>query len=83
MRHPGVFVALLVTMSAALNRQAEAQQLYFPPIGGATWETVFPSSLDWNSSYIDSLRDYLATQNTRTFMFCGNVILRIWVSHNV
>lgn len=56
------FVAVFWTCSV------NAQSLYFPPPGGGTWETVTPSSLGWNSAYIDSLRDYLAANNTRAFV---------------
>jgi len=60
----GVFCALLAPWVCPAN----AQTLYFPPTGGGTWETVAPSSLGWNGAYIDSLRDYLAANNTRAFI---------------
>jgi CubicO group peptidase (beta-lactamase class C family) len=60
--------ALFCTLLALSTSSAIAQTLYFPPTGGGTWETVAPSSLGWNSAYIDSLRDYLAANNTRAFI---------------
>jgi hypothetical protein len=59
-----IFWALFALWASAAN----AQGLYFPPPGTGTWETVSPSSLGWNSVYIDTLRDYLAANNTRAFI---------------
>jgi CubicO group peptidase (beta-lactamase class C family) len=66
-RHPGILLVLFVSGCVALSGRAAAQ-LYFPPIGVSDWETVSPSSLNWNLAAIDSLRDYLASQNTRAFV---------------
>jgi CubicO group peptidase (beta-lactamase class C family) len=66
-RHPGILLMLFVSGCVALSGRAAAQ-LYFPPIGGSTWETISPSSLNWDIAAIDSLRDYLASQNTRAFV---------------
>ena len=66
-RHPGIDLVLFLSVSMALSGQAAAQ-LYFPPTVGSTWEPVSPVSLGWNTAYIDSLRDYLASQNTRAFV---------------
>ncbi len=66
-RHPVTHLVLLLSLVGGVNRQAAAQ-LYFPPTVGSTWETVSPASLGWSTAYIDSLRDYLASQNTRAFL---------------
>jgi CubicO group peptidase (beta-lactamase class C family) len=66
-RHPGIDLVLFLSVSMVLSGQAAAQ-LYFPPTVGSAWETVSPASLGWNTAYIDSLRDYLAAQNSRAFV---------------
>jgi CubicO group peptidase (beta-lactamase class C family) len=47
---------------------SSAQPLYFPPRFGTTWETVDPASLGWNTTYIDSLREYLEQHGTKAFI---------------
>jgi CubicO group peptidase (beta-lactamase class C family) len=47
---------------------ARAQSLYFPPLGGTTWDTLSPASLGWCQPQIDSLLDYLGDRNTKAFM---------------
>ncbi|PIB39192.1 serine hydrolase domain-containing protein [Maribacter sp. 4G9] len=46
--------------------------MYFPPVGSNTWETVTPSSLEWNESQIDPLRDFLIQTNSKSFMILVN-----------
>ena len=48
------------------------QTLYFPPVGSNTWETVTPSSLQWDESQIDPLKDFLISTNSKTFMHLFN-----------
>ncbi|MBL7817042.1 MAG: serine hydrolase [Saprospiraceae bacterium] len=50
-----------------------AQNLYFPPVVGNTWETVSPqTSMNWCPSKIDSLRQFLTTKNTKAFIVLKN-----------
>lgn len=49
-----------------------AQVLYFPPISGNTWETTPPATLNWCENKIDSLYQYLETNNTRAFILLKN-----------
>jgi len=51
-----------------LHGGARAQSLYFPPLSGATWDTLSPASLGWCQPQIDSLLDYLGDRNTKAFM---------------
>lgn len=45
-----------------------AQQSYFPPLMGGTWQTISPDSLGWCSDRIDSLYTFLETSNTKGFI---------------
>lgn len=45
-----------------------AQALYFPPKIGNTWSTVTPASLGWCEAEIDTLIDYLDSQDTKAFI---------------
>lgn len=49
-----------------------AQSLYFPPLSGNTWDTMSPQSLNWCSSRIDSLYNYLQVKNTKSFIVLKN-----------
>ncbi len=47
-------------------------QSYFPPNGTATWETTNPSSLGWCQERIDSLNNFLSSQNSKAFILLKN-----------
>ena len=47
---------------------SNAQNLYFPPLIGNTWDTISPSSLGWCEPEIDTLLDYLESNNTKAFI---------------
>lgn len=55
----------------------KAQNLYFPPLTGSTWNTIDPASLGWCQNNIDSLYAYLEATNTKGFMLLkdGNIVL--------
>ena len=59
------FIAVLLF---CLQQNTNAQQLYFPPLAGNTWDTVTPASLGWCTNYIDTLNDYLQSTNTKAFI---------------
>ena len=63
-----VLFVLLIAGGIVVPFRSDAQQLYFPPLVGQTWETVSPASLGWNAGAIDSLRTFLGDQNTRAFI---------------
>lgn len=47
---------------------SEAQNLYFPPLTGNTWDTTSASSLGWCVQKTDSLFTFLGKTNTKSFM---------------
>lgn len=59
---------LLTPLVFALVLGANAQQTYFPPLVGNTWETVDPSSLGWCTDSIQPLLDFLESSNTKAFI---------------
>lgn len=61
-----VFVSLLVCSDT------RAQNLYFPPLTGNTWETLSPDSLGWCQDKIDALYDFLETTNSKGFIYLKN-----------
>lgn len=54
-----------------------AQNLYFPPLTGNTWQTQSPQSLGWNENQIPALYDYLEKTNTKAFIVLkdGKIVL--------
>jgi len=46
----------------------QSQNLYFPPNNSNTWETTSPNSLGWCEKNLDSLKNYLSSQNTKAFI---------------
>lgn len=51
-----------------LNTVVSAQNLYFPPLTGNSWDTLSPSSLGWCNDKIDSLLSFLEQRNTKAFL---------------
>ncbi|WP_139959350.1 serine hydrolase domain-containing protein [Flavicella sediminum] len=42
--------------------------LYFPPTNDTQWETIDINSLNWNTSELENLYNYLLTNDTRAFI---------------
>ena len=50
-----------------------AQNIYYPPVIGNAWDTISPqTSLNWCASKMDSLKQFLASKNTKSFMVLKN-----------
>ena len=52
-------------------------QLYYPPSGNSTWDTLQPSRFGWCTERIDELYDYLGKTNTKAFILLkdGKIVL--------
>jgi len=59
---------LIVTSCNKKNDPAPEMELYFPPVGAGTWESVTPASLGWNESKMPELDAFLASSNTRALL---------------
>ena len=68
-----IFVILFVLLSVRLS----AQNLYFPPNTGNTWDTLAPQSLGYCQASIDSLYNFLERNNTKAFILLkgGKIVL--------
>lgn len=60
------YSALFLFISASIP--VSAQDIYFPPVVGGTWETVDPASLGWCTEEIPALLDLLGENNTKAFI---------------
>lgn len=47
---------------------SQAQELYFPPTTGSTWETVSPEELGWCENELPALYTYLDDSDTKAFL---------------
>jgi CubicO group peptidase (beta-lactamase class C family) len=56
----------------ACTARISAQEYYFPPLTGSTWETTTPQSLGWCTEKLDTLYNYLASTNTKAFIVLKN-----------
>ncbi len=56
---------------------SQAQNLYFPPLSGNTWDTLLPASLGWCQDKLDSLSDFLEVKNTKAFLLLkdGKIVM--------
>ena len=57
--------------------QLKANDLYFPPLAGNTWETLSPSTLGWDETKIQPLYDFMEQQNSKAFIVLkdGKIVL--------
>lgn len=71
------FKSTLTLFSLILLSHLNGQSSYFPPIVGNNWDTLSPSSLNWCNNKIDSLYQFLNTQNTKSFILLkdGKIVL--------
>ncbi len=58
----------LITILLLAAATAISQPLYFPPLSGAAWDTVSPSSLGWHADRIDTLLSFLDSNRTKAFL---------------
>ncbi|MCC7467491.1 MAG: serine hydrolase, partial [Saprospiraceae bacterium] len=56
---------------------SQAQNFYFPPNTGNTWQTIPPSDLGFCQERIDSLYQFLGEKNTKSFILLkdGKIVL--------
>ncbi len=59
-------ILFLTALSWSLN--ISAQNLYFPPTTGTTWDTLNANSLDWCTNYLDTLDNYLIQEDSKAFI---------------
>lgn len=78
MKYPQKLLFLLVPFFTACSKDNSggsnppAATMYFPPTTGSTWETTASTSLGWNQSAIQPLKDYLVQKNSKSFMILVN-----------
>ena len=59
-----ILLILVIHFFGAIN----AQQLYFPPKTGNTWDTLSPARLGWCNDSLESLHSFLEAKNTKGFI---------------
>ncbi len=62
----------LIIITLLLSFQMKSQSLYFPPLTGNSWDSILPSNLNYCQDRIDSLYNYLASKNTKSFILLKN-----------
>ena len=75
MRH---LIKVVILFSLLANHlKVVAQSLYFPPLNGDEWEAVDPNGLGFCADSIQSLYDYLETEETKSFLLLkdGKIVL--------
>lgn len=59
------------------HAQSKNSDLYFPPLDTEVWESVSPTSLEWDDAQLKQMLGWLETQNTRAFIVLkkGRIVL--------
>jgi CubicO group peptidase (beta-lactamase class C family) len=60
-------------------------EMYFPELNSDHWETISSEELNWNSSAIENLYDFLSQNNTRAFIVLknGRIVLENYWGNNL
>ncbi len=69
------FLLLSALLCSGCSRDEEPtpdESMYFPVNTGTDWETKSISSLGWNQSAVQPLKDYLLEKNSKSFMILVN-----------
>ncbi|WP_411895395.1 serine hydrolase domain-containing protein [Winogradskyella sp. A2] len=67
------------------NNDPQSEGIYFPPITSDNWETKTLEELNWNSSDLQELLDYLELKNSKSFMILhdGKIVVESYFNgHN-
>ena len=69
----GTLITLLIVISGFVY----SQNTYIPPINNDNWDSIPPSSLNWCEDSIQSLYDFLETENSKSFIVLkdGKIVL--------
>ncbi|MDC3319889.1 beta-lactamase family protein [Flavobacteriaceae bacterium] len=59
--------------------------LYFPPLNSDEWENTSPAELNWNTSELENLFNYLESNNTRAFIVLkdGKIVIEEYFGNNI
>lgn len=68
---------VLVFVMILTNTLVKAQNIYFPPLTGNTWDTISPQALGYCQPKIDSLYNFLEQNNSKAFILLkdGKIVL--------
>lgn len=67
--NPGLrLISLIAIAIMCVTGGAQAQELYFPPVGGNTWETMSLSEAGFCQEGVDSLLEFLGAADTKAFL---------------
>lgn len=60
-----------------LTKSILKPEIYFPPLESPSWEIITPEELEWNTSKITELYDFLERNNTKAFLVLkdGKIVL--------
>jgi CubicO group peptidase (beta-lactamase class C family) len=85
-----ILFALIGLLSCSKGQESPDNEqppssLYFPPAGAATWETVTPESLGWNTAAIPALKKLLEDNGTRAFLLLkdGRIVMEDYFGKNL
>ncbi len=70
-------IYLLFSIIGFIYSNVRAQNLYFPPLTGNTWQTTPPENLNWCPDSVQSLVDYVGSNNSKAFLILkdGKIVL--------
>lgn len=80
-----IFLAMALLGCTDDSPPAAVDSMYFPPTDSDQWETVSPSSLQWDATAQEDLITYLEQKNTKAFLVLvdGRIAMEVYLNgHN-
>jgi hypothetical protein len=83
------FILCLITISCSEKsvdiNEDESNSLYFPSNDSDEWQNKSPEEINWNTSAIDTLYNFLGQRNTRAFILLkdGKIVLENYWGNNI
>lgn len=76
MKNLFLFLAISLLSCSSNNDNQTESSLYFPPFNG-NWETTNPNTLNWNTSNLNDLYNYLQEKGTKGFIILkdGKIVI--------
>lgn len=64
-----VMLSFVACQKSGVQQPAPAaNEMYFPPVSGTSWESISPASLGWNEGELNNLYAYLGQKRTKAFI---------------
>ncbi|SDX30146.1 CubicO group peptidase, beta-lactamase class C family [Lutibacter oricola] len=79
-----IIITSCTSESNIIEIENTPENIYFPPINSDIWETISAEELNWNTTNINQLYNYLETTNTKGFitLYNGKIVIEKYFNNH-